>query len=1012
MRRFSRARAWHACRIAILPGMAACGLAGASPMEAPSQWLHRSWQTDEGLPDNSVTGLAQTGDGYMWVATRGGLLRFNGSAFMAIPLPEMEGISNRVVRSLYLDRRDRLWLGMERGRVICLERGNLRIYGPGDGLPEQVIRSMVDDARGNLWLTFPTGLARISAGECRVFGPDDGLTRTRGNTRVVVQANGEVAYMHGGQLGFFRDDVLVPALKLTNEMTEICAEASAGLWICEGASLRKFRDGVSTGEIAALPDQALPRVMLEDRSGALWIGTASDGLFRMEAGLMESIPTSHREVDCLLEDREGNLWAGTIGGGLNQVRPQVLTLIDRHAGLPTDSVRSVCEDASGRIWVALENGQLARLADGRWINAGPEAIDANCVAAARDGSVWLGSRDQGLHRIAGGQWQSWNHADGLAGKMVRSLLAASDGKIWIATDSPGRLHYLQNGEIHLIDMPPELPVLRSIRAMAEAADGTIWIGTARGELMRVAGDKLVRERATGPMNPISIRSLHATPDGTLWIAHAGAGIGQWRMGVQKRISSARGLVDDHVSQILTDRMGSMWVAGNRGLFQVKMAELMDVAEGRADRLRARVFGRAEGLAGLQASFEYSPSACAGRDGRLWFAMRNGLLMVRPENLRENPTPPPVILERVRVDDLTAAVYDKELSLIAPGAWRALELAGPAAELSLPPGHNKLEFEFAALSFTSPENVHFRYQLRGFDQKWIEAGTRNRATYPRLPGGSYEFRVIACNHAGVWNETGASLRLVVAPFYWQTWWFRGLALAFFTVGVIASVRYLSFRRLRENMRQLEQQAALHQERARIARDMHDEVGAKLTRLSLLSDMAAASPSLPPEADADVREISDTARETILAFDEIVWAVNPRNDTLGDLVGYLCRHAEELFEGGSTECVFDLPQTIPPVMLPTEVRHEVFLAAKEALTNVAKYAAAGQVRVRLTLHPAAFDLIIEDDGRGFDPAAIKTRPGGGNGLLNMRARMQRVGGRFECRSHPGGGTRITLHVPISR
>ena len=169
-------------------------------MDGPSPWLHRSWQTDEGLPDNSVTGLAQTNDGYMWVATRGGLLRFNGSAFTDIPLPAMEGISNRVVRSVYLDRRDRLWLGMERGRVICLERGNVRIYGPGDGLPEQIIRSMVDDARGNLWLTFPTGLARISAGECRVFGPEDGLTRTRGNTRVVVQANGEVAYMHGGQL--------------------------------------------------------------------------------------------------------------------------------------------------------------------------------------------------------------------------------------------------------------------------------------------------------------------------------------------------------------------------------------------------------------------------------------------------------------------------------------------------------------------------------------------------------------------------------------------------------------------------------------------------------------------------------------------------------------------------------------------------------------------------------------------------------------------------------------------
>ena len=215
-----------------------------------------------------------------------------------------------------------------------------------------------------------------------------------------------------------------------------------------------------------------------------------------------------------------------------------------------------------------------------------------------------------------------------------------------------------------------------------------------------------------------------------------------------------------------------------------------------------------------------------------------------------------------------------------------------------------------------------------------------------------------------------------------------------------------------MLELKQQAVLHQERARIARDMHDEVGAKLTRLSLLTEMAAATPELPPAAGAEVREISDTARETILAFDEIVWAVNPRNDTLGDLAGYLCRHAEDFFEGGPTECVFDLPATIPAVMLPTEVRHEVFLAAKEALTNVAKYAAASRVRLRLVLHPDAFDLVIEDDGRGFDPAAVATRPGGGNGLINMRDRMRRIGGRFECHSQPGAGTRITFHVPISR
>jgi len=358
-----------------------------------------------------------------------------------------------------------------------------------------------------------------------------------------------------------------------------------------------------------------------------------------------------------------------------------------------------------------------------------------------------------------------------------------------------------------------------------------------------------------------------------------------------------------------------------------------------------------------------------------------------------------------------ALYDRRLPLQTQENGRVLDLHSPAAVLPLSSGHRKVEFEFAALSFASPENVQFRYRLDNFDDKWIEAGTRRSATYPRLPAGNYAFHVVACNNAGVWSQTGATLSLSVSPFFWQTWWFRALTTAIFIAGVIAIVRYATFRRLRERMRRMKQEASLHMERARIARDMHDEVGAKLTRLSLLSEMAGSHSGLTPTANAEVKEISETARETILAFDEILWAVNPRNDTLADLINYLCRHGEEFFEGSPTQCVFDFPTVIPPVMLPTDVRHQVFLAAKEVLNNVLKHAKASKVSIQLILHPGAFELVIHDDGCGFDPGVPSKRVGGGSGLFNIQERIRGISGHFECTIQPGQGTRISFHVPIA-
>jgi signal transduction histidine kinase/ligand-binding sensor domain-containing protein len=985
-------------------------LSAASVAEvAEGEWLARTWQTDEGLPDNNITGLAQTADGYLWVATLGGLMRFDGARFEEFFTMHLPRVVNRNVRKMYLDRRGALWLVMDRGAVIRVGAAAARVFDVNDGFPGSRVTVVAEDDEDGVWFVAGNEVCRIRRDKVDRFGAEEGLP-AGGNTWLATGGRGQLWFARGSQVGVFRDGRWLTLLTLDSGPVRLLAARAGGPWICTAAQVLKFIEGSAPQVLAQLPERVTVRVMLEDNTGALWIGTGADGLLRLREKELVPLAVSHPEISALTEDREGNLWVGTAGGGLNLLRPRTMELITTKAGLPFESVRSVCQDAEGWVWAALQNGSLARGRGTQWQAVtsaeGWPGGDATCVAPARDGGVWIGTHGRGLQRWHAGKVLEWGRPEGLGSQNVRSLLQATNGALWVATDSPSRLYWFQDGAFHELPLPARV---RAIRALAEGVSGTIWAGTSDGQILRVAGDTVVNEVEAQAGPPYSVRCLHTTADGSLWIGYAGWGVGRWHDGHYARISTAQGLYDDYVSQMLSDGQGGLWLTGNHGLFKARLEELVAVAEGQREHLRSIAYGRSEGLPSLQPYCENSPAAWWSADGQLWFATRNGLLMVQPEKIRANPTPPPVLLNEVKVDDHRVALYDSQSPLRALDEAKLTDLRPPGVELQLLPGHGKLEFAFTALSFNSPENVHFRYRLKGFDTEWMEAGTQRSAKYPRLPAGRYEFEVTACNEAGVWNETGFRLPFTVPPFFWQTWWFRLGALAAFTGSVAGLVRYFSFRRLQRELEQLARQAELQKERARIARDMHDEVGAKLSRLSLLSEMASQQPGLPPSARGDVREISETARDTIRSFEEIVWSVNPKNDSLADLVHYLCRFAEEFFEGSDVQCAFELPDQLPDAELPTELRHHVFLAAKEALNNAFKHAQARQVWVRLKLAGTGFEIEIEDDGQGFAGAGPAGRVGTGNGLENMRERMRLVGGRLALQTQPGKGTRVTLQVP---
>ena len=415
-------------------------------------------------------------------------------------------------------------------------------------------------------------------------------------------------------------------------------------------------------------------MLLEDSSGAVWVGTVSAGLYRCYSNSVARVDVSNPGILSLAEDREANIWVGTRGGGLARVHRRVTSLINTAAGLPFEGVQSVCQDATGALWAMGDNGVLARCQEGKWTPLSPggdfSRAYVNCAIADTKGSVWIGTRGGVLYHWSDDQFTDLGLRASLQQKSVRSLHVMRNGDLWVATDSSEVLYRLRGTQLRSFSLPPGR---RFIRAMAEDATGNFWAGASDGLLVRVAGDELADQTALSAS--LSIRSLHGAANGDVWIGYAGAGVGRFRNGSITRFTTDHGLPNDYVSQILEDNRGGVWFAGNRGIFQVRERDFNEVASGAATRLGSVLYGLSEGVPGLQASFDYWPTTVRTPDHRLLFSMLSGLAEVRLEDARLNSRPPAVYIERVTADDRTVGLYQdfhlgNHQPSVAPGVVRA------------------------------------------------------------------------------------------------------------------------------------------------------------------------------------------------------------------------------------------------------------------------------------------------------------------------------------------------------
>ncbi len=502
----------------------------------------------------------------------------------------------------------------------------------------------------------------------------------------------------------------------------------------------------------------------------------------------------------------------------------------------------------------------------------------------------------------------------------------------------------------------------------------------------------------GEVEPI--QDIYSEPGtGLTWIATAGNGIYVLGGGRLQQVRVEDGLIDANITTILPDDQGNLWFGSPVGIFSLRRQELTDLLAGRAARVHPVIVGRDDGMHGLTCLGLYKPAAWKGRDGHLWFATRKGVVNFNPARAITDTASPPAVVAAVNCDD--------EASAFSAGG------------LAISARVRKLALRLSVLCLSTPDRVQIKYRLDGFDSQWITAGPDRTAIYPRLPPGSYHLRTMASLGNGVWNESNSALLITVVPLWWQTLWFRLLVALALVALVILVVRTVSHRRLRSRLERLEQESAIERERARIARNIHDDLGASLTRISLLTQMGRRDAPAPEHPQ--LNQIYETVRQITRSMDEIVWAVNPKNDHLDGLATYLVSYAQSFLSVAGIRCRLDLPDHLPAVALTSQTRHNLYLCLKEALNNVVKHSGADEVTIAMRTEGDRFTMLITDNGRQPVRAGSSganghgadhgLRVSSGHGLSNIVQRVAEMGGTHEFTpARDGQGARLAISIAL--
>lgn len=786
--------------------------ATAAADRALTQYRLDGWQTEQGLPQNAVSALAQTRDGYLWIGTLGGLARFDGVRFTTFDPVQHPDFAAQPVLGLLQDDQGNLWIGHNKGAAIYRD-GKFRQAYASPEKSDQRVWSFAQGPDGVVWAATNHGLVRWDKGAVTYFDQRHGLPTERlraltfdrdGVLWIATSGGGLVSYA-GGKFQVFNPDNGFPHV----QVRAVLADPEGGVWAATaGGGLAHVRNRQITVYTVAdgLPTDQLTG-LARDLQGQLWIGTWGSGVVRMAGGRFSTLSSAHGlmgdHIWSLQTDGQGEIWLGTWINGMVRMRERHFEWIGVPEGLSSDNVRAVLHTRAGLTWVATAGGGLNRI-EGKTIRrfGKAEGLPSEEVASlteTRDGALWIGTYTGGAARMEQGRFTVFGTQQGLPSAEVRVLFEDRKGTLWAGTQS-GLARF--DGKAFVPVREAGAPT-GTVAAIAQDRAGTLWFGTGGEGLVRYAGGAFTTLTKAEGLLSNWIMSLYADAAGVLWVGSNGDGVSRIENGRIARIRPADGLWDGTCLSILEDARGTLWITTNRGFFSVARSDLNDFAARRVAGVKSTAYGPGDAMRSATFAGGLQPAGALDGAGRLLLPSTKGLVIVDPLNMPGLGAPPPARLEQVLVNGVQRP-------------WNAT--------LTLPPGPATVAIHYSAVTLLHAERVRFRYQMDGLAPAWIDSGANREVSFPALQHGNYQFRIATSLDGKTWSDPGPLLQIVVAPYYYQRTWFLVL-LGCSLLAVLAALYRLRHHQLRLRHRDMETLVAQKTEALRLANE-------HLSRLSFM------------------------------------------------------------------------------------------------------------------------------------------------------------------------------------